>query len=69
MFLVNKRSDSPKSTEERNYLVHHKPTTQTHRVKGYLGLVDLGISEKDLPSDAISMYKCTIGNYVITEVK
>ena len=69
MFLVNKRSDSPKSVGERNYLVYHKPTAQTYRVKGYFGLVDLGIPEKDLPPDTISMYKCTIGDYIITEVK
>ena len=69
MSLVNKLSNPSISVEERNYLVHHKPTMQTHRVKGYFGLVDLGLSEKDLPPVTISMYKCTIGDYIITEVK
>ena len=69
MSLVNKLSNPSKSVEERNYLVYHKPTMQTYRVKGYFGLVDLGLSEKDLPVDTISMYKCTIGDYIISEVK
>lgn len=53
---------------KRDYLVYHKPTAQTYQVEGYSGLVDLGIFEKDLTLDAIPMRKCTIGDYIITQL-